>query len=66
MNEDPCTKCRELLTGKSHQKHSELRRSGLSSGIGYHGGRDDEYFYICTVCGTRFVGDSCGIWLADK
>lgn len=65
MNASPCEKCKAIIEGNSNAKHSDLERSGLAQSVGYHGSRDDEYYYVCKICGTRFVGDSCGIWL-DK
>ncbi len=62
---EPCIACQELLNGKTNQRHFELQRSGLSRSVGYHGNRDDEHFYVCKVCGTRFIGDSMGTW-SDK
>lgn len=58
----PCMACQDLLDGKTNKRHSELQRSGLSKSVGYHGNRDDEYFYVCKSCGTRFIGDSMGTW----
>ena len=58
----PCMACQDLLDGKTSKRHSEIQRSGLSKSVGYHGNRDDEYFYVCKACGTRFIGDSMGTW----
>ncbi len=63
---EPCMACQDLLDGKTNRRHSDIRRSGLSSSVGYHGSRDDEYFYVCQVCGTRFIGDSMGTWPDKK
>jgi hypothetical protein len=64
MNPNPCAECEDLISGKSNRRHASLERSGLSKSVGYHGNRDDEYFYTCRVCQTEFIGDSCGTWLA--
>ncbi|HDL01108.1 MAG TPA: hypothetical protein ENH23_02635 [candidate division Zixibacteria bacterium] len=66
MRSTTCEKCKEIIEGKTSAKHSNLERSGLAQSVGYHGSRDDEYYYVCKNCGTRFIGDSCGIWLDRK
>ena len=62
MTANPCPKCEELLSSDTNKRHSDLQRTGLSKSVGFHGNRDDEYHYACSVCGTRFIGDSCGTW----
>ena len=61
-----CSKCQDLLNGKVSSRHDQLERSDLSKSVGYHGNHDDEYFYICRECGTKFIGDSCGTWPANE
>lgn len=62
MKNKPCSKCQELLGGKANKRHAGLERTGLSRSVGFHGNRDDEYYYRCKACGTKFVGDSMGTW----
>lgn len=62
MSSEPCENCKKLLDGETHKRHEGLQRDGLYKAVGYHGNRDDEYYYICKVCGSRFIGDSCGTW----
>lgn len=61
MQEEACESCKEIFEGKSGRKHTNLRRNGLAASVGYHGARDDEYYYYCVTCGSRFVGDSMGV-----
>ena len=66
MTTKPCPKCQKLLSGEGTSRHDRLERSGLSKSVEYHGNRDDEYFYTCRDCGTKFTGDSCGTWPAKN
>jgi hypothetical protein len=64
MAQSPCLECQDLLSGKTNRRHTALERDGLAQSVGFHGNRDDEYYYVCRNCGARFVGDSCGTWAA--
>lgn len=66
MTKNPCVNCQNLLDGSTSRRHPELQRSGLSKSVGYHGNRDDEYFYTCKECGFTFIGDSMGTWPATN
>jgi hypothetical protein len=61
MQKIACELCKEILEGKSGHKHTNLRRNSLAANVGYHGACDNEYYYDCVTCGSRFFGDSMGI-----
>lgn len=61
MQKEACEPCKEILEGKSGRKHANLRRNCLAASVGYHGACDNEYYYDCAICGSRFVGDSMGV-----
>lgn len=64
MSNQPCKDCSDLLNKTTNKRHSNLRRVGLSKSVGYHGSHDDENYYTCSKCGTKFIGDGCGTWKA--
>jgi len=66
MAQEPCSECHELLSGKTNKRHADLEEKGLARAVGYHGNRDDEHYYVCRICGSRFIGDSCGTWAAKS
>ena len=59
-----CQPCMEIIDGTTNKRHDVLARDGFVQTVGHHGSRGDERRYKCNTCGTRFVGDNCGTWLA--
>lgn len=59
-----CVDCKELCSRGLNKKHPCLKRVGRARAVGFHGARDDEYKYICEICGATYHGDSFGIWRA--
>lgn len=62
MQPKPCNDCKKLIHNETNKRHVNLKRSGLVTSVGFHGSSDDEYYYVCNVCNSIFVGDSCGTW----
>lgn len=62
MRTNPCVDCKKLIDNETNKRHINLKRTGLATSVGFHGSTDDEYYYVCDVCNSRFIGDSCGTW----
>ncbi len=65
MSDEPCADCQKILDRETNLRHAGLERAGVHQSVGHHGNRDDERYYRCKVCGSTFIGDSCGTWPAN-